>query len=152
VSFVLARAHQVRVERRRDGKQVTGDAEGGLASSYDVEVKVPVCCLSVCLSVYQSCLVCQSAVISASLLSYLYVLVCVYMCLPCLLPPSRVMLDDTFRNPCQASSPPDTRACARPALGRTLFGSSPLQILPIRILRAVPWLSIIRRASLVGYP
>lgn len=41
MSFVPARAHQVRVEGRRDGKQVTGDAEGSLISWYDVEVKVP---------------------------------------------------------------------------------------------------------------
>ncbi|KYG39755.1 hypothetical protein M433DRAFT_312920 [Acidomyces richmondensis BFW] len=34
-------------------------------------------------------------------------------------PPSRVMLDYTSCDPCQASSPPDTRACARPALGQT---------------------------------
>ncbi|KXL42966.1 MAG: hypothetical protein FE78DRAFT_475229 [Acidomyces sp. 'richmondensis'] len=52
----------------------------------------------------------------------------VHICVcPCLPLPSRVILDDTFCDPCQASSPPDTRACARPALGQTPFSSSSLQ-------------------------
>jgi hypothetical protein len=47
---------------RRDSKQVTGDTEGSLMSSYNEEVKVPIR-LSVCLPVYLQAAYLQAAVV-----------------------------------------------------------------------------------------